>query len=84
MSYSLEKIIPEVLLCICSTLELNDNKLSDSSSLGEFSEWNSLGHINIYFALQKHFNINIPLDSVATIKSVRDWSNIVLKTLISK
>tara|TARA_B100000686_G_C16521413_1_gene827436 strand:- start:668 stop:856 length:189 start_codon:yes stop_codon:yes gene_type:complete len=56
-------------------------KLLPDSKIGDFPQWDSLGHINIYFALQKEFDVHIPLTLAGNVKSVDDWARIIEKII---
>jgi len=46
----------EVLDVIGKALNLEDNSVSLDSSIDDFEEWDSLGHLGILSALDKFFN----------------------------
>jgi len=46
----------EVLDVIGKALNLDDNSISVDSSIDDFEEWDSLGHLGILSALDKFFN----------------------------
>jgi len=74
LTADLEITIDQIRTCISSTLNIKIDDLSAKSSIGEFSEWDSLGHITLYFTLQEVFEVSIPLKNAGTIRSVEDWA----------
>jgi acyl carrier protein len=72
--------IDEVRDCIAKCLVLDIEKLSAASKIGEFPEWDSLGHIRIFFAIQDRFSITIPLELAGDARSVGDWAAAVRKS----
>jgi len=74
-------IINRTLDCISSSLSISRMKLLPDSKIGDFPQWDSLGHINIYFALQKEFDVHIPLTLAGNVKSVDDWARIIEKII---
>ena len=63
----------QVLGCIADTLGINIRDISLNDGIGSFPEWDSFGHISIYFAIQDRFDIIIPIEDAGAIKSVKDW-----------
>ena len=74
-------IVSRTLDCISSCLSIPRTKLLPDSKIGDFSQWDSLGHINIFFTLQKEFDIKIPLKLAGNIRSATDWAEIVEKLI---
>ena len=67
----------KIIKLIEKTLNLNSNKININSKIGDFKEWDSLGHLNIYFELQKSFKIDIDLETASKARSVKDWLMII-------
>ena len=59
------------------TLNLKSKRVNLNSKIGDFTEWDSLGHLNIYFELQKSFKIDIDLEVASKARSVKDWLTII-------
>jgi|MDTB01.2.fsa_nt_gb acyl carrier protein len=70
-------IVDQILNCISLSLSISIEQLTVLSSIGEFPEWDSLGHITLYFAIQETFGIKIPLENAGNIRSVADWARVV-------
>jgi acyl carrier protein len=77
MRKSLETTVYKTLACISKNLEIEIDDLNSQSKIGAFPEWDSMGHITIYFAIQKEFAISIPLDKAGDIRSVEDWARAI-------
>ena len=73
----MEKKIIEV---ISKVLNVEKNLLDKNTSIGDLVEWDSLGHLNIYFELEKQFNTKIDLELAATVRSINDWIDVIKKT----
>ena len=43
----------EIIKLISKAINIKENKLNNNSGIGSVPEWDSLGHLNIFFALQK-------------------------------
>jgi len=69
-----------VISVIAATQHIAVEKISEESSFQELGI-DSLDGINILFALENEFNINIPDDQAQTIRTVRDAVEGVRKLL---
>ncbi len=58
---------------IISFLELGD--LEDSAAMGKVRGWDSLKHIQLFLALESHFNIFIEPDLFGELQSVGQITN---------
>ncbi len=67
----------KIIKLIQKTLNLKSKKINLNSKIGDFQEWDSLGHLNIYFELQKSFKIDIDLETASKARSVQDWLKII-------
>jgi acyl carrier protein len=67
----------KLIKLIKKTLNLKSQKINLNSKIGDFQEWDSLGHLNIYFELQKSFKIDIDLEIASKARSVNDWLKII-------
>lgn len=71
----------KIIKLIKKTLNLKSKKINLNSKIGDFQEWDSLGHLNIYFELQKSFKIDIDLETASKARSVKDWLKIIKKKI---
>ena len=69
----LDKRHSEIMEIIQNTLLLNPGVLKEISKAEEIENWDSLGHLSILVALDKHFNGKIrDIPQMATANSVPD------------
>ena len=71
LSYEITKIVAK-------TLKIDISKINKNSSLGSIKEWDSLMHLNIFFALKKKYS-KIDLEASSGVRSVKDWIRIIEK-----
>ena len=76
-----QSVIDQIRSRISSDLKIKLGDLDAHSSIGQFPEWDSLGHITIYFSIQELFGIVIPLENTSNIRSIEDWVRAVKKQL---
>ena len=75
-----EELTERVIKIISETQHLALDKIQPESSFQELGI-DSLDGINILFAVENEFNINIPDDAAQTIRSVRDMVDGIAKLL---
>lgn len=75
-----EDLSKRVISVIAATQHLPEEKITAESTFQELGI-DSLDGINILFALENEFNINIPDDEAQTIRTVRDAIEGVRKLL---
>lgn len=78
MSY--EELTARVRAVIAATQHLPEEKIAPDSTFAELGI-DSLDGINILFAVESEFNINIPDDAAQSIRSVRDVIDGIAKLL---
>ena len=54
-------------------------KVNANSSVKNTEEWDSLGHLNIFFAIQKKFIKKIDLNEASKIRNINDWHKLISK-----
>ncbi len=56
------------------TIELNENTTSK-----DIEDWDSFEHINLIVAVEKEFDIKVPMGKVTTMKDVGEMVDIILE-----
>ncbi len=75
-----DELTQRVIAVIAATQHLDASTVTAASTFEEL-KIDSLDGINILFALENEFNINIPDDAAQTLRSVRDAAEGVRKLL---
>ncbi len=75
-----EELTKKVIQIIADTQRMPVDKITPDSTFQELGI-DSLDGINILFALENEFNINIPDDAAQTIRSVREMTEGVQKLI---
>jgi acyl carrier protein len=60
----------EVKEIIALVLEINPEQINDNSISQEISNWDSLNHMNIIFAIEEKFDITFEDDELMNLKSI--------------
>lgn len=73
-----EKKVKEIVAQICET---DVTKIQQSTSIGDYPQWDSVGHISILSALEDFYNINFEGKEMVDIEDVADIINAVKRNL---
>ena len=73
--------IKEVVIDILDIEDPDNFILTETSKIEDYSEWDSLAHINIITQLESIFDIRFSLDEVENIFEINDFI-VILKTRI--
>ena len=70
-------ISEELKKVILDELNLDDFDIKDETTAPEVPGWDSLNHINIIIAVEKHFNVRFKGYNVLRLKNVGDLQNLI-------
>lgn len=70
----------KVIEIIAKALEVDPEKITLESAIGDFPSWDSLGQLNILQAVQDEFEIELEPEEMMDIEDVND----IIKTVESK
>ena len=79
-----QKYLYDELQSIFDNVFLDKVELSPSLSAKEVEEWDSLIHISLVVAIEKHFKIRFQTGEVEGTKNIGDFVNLIEKKLKSK
>lgn len=64
------QIIEQVNVIFIDVLDNDDIRITESTSAADIEEWDSLTHIQLVVAIEKHFKVKF------TSSEIRDWKNV--------
>ena len=67
---------------IADVLQLRNSEQSLDGHRDEISEWDSLGHLRIFMAIENTYAIKIPIDDMFSVATVKDIVEVVENNLI--
>lgn len=70
-------ISPELKQVILNTLGIDDWELTDATLAFEVPGWDSLNHINVLLAIEKHFNVQFKNVELLRLKNVGDLQRLL-------
>jgi acyl carrier protein len=80
MTKTNEEVLAEVNRIMCDTFNNQSIKLKYETSASDVAEWDSLNHIELVVAVEKHFKIRFNFTELQKFKNVGEMcDNIVLK-----
>jgi acyl carrier protein len=62
----------DVINLIAKLLEVNPEKISEDTAIGDIPSWDSLRHVAIIIELEKHFNIIFAPEIIMDMEDVSD------------
>jgi acyl carrier protein len=70
-------ISDEMKTVVLGALKLDDWELTDSTVAAEVPGWDSLSHMNVLLAVEKHFRVRFRNVEVLRVKNVGDLQRLV-------
>ena len=69
----------KVIALLAKELSVPKDNIMEDSGMGDFSNWDSVGHFKIILALEKQFNIEFSLEDIMSIENVGDIVKVMSK-----
>jgi acyl carrier protein len=76
-----QQIISQVTLIFRDVLDNEAIVLTESTSAADIEEWDSLSHIQLIVAVEKHFNIKFTSVEISGFKNVGEMCNTIHQKL---
>jgi len=76
-----EQVRTEIQQIFRKVLKIPDLNVNYSTSMDDLEAWDSLNHVVLIDAMEKHFNIRFSLQDLLTINDVEAFCNYVLRKL---
>lgn len=77
-------ISDELKTAILGALKLDDWELTDSTVAAEVPGWDSLNHVNVVLAVEKHFGVRFRNIEALRLKNVGDLQSLVDSKIAQK
>lgn len=71
------ELVEEVRNVVAAALGVPAETLGPDSSVGDFPEWNSLGHMLVVTEIERHFSVSIDSEKIMELESVADFAEAV-------
>ena len=75
------EIIAELQPIFADVLDLPDLRLTAQTTAPEVEGWDSLAHINLVVAIEKHYKVKFALGELQDLKNVGDMANLIIRKL---
>ena len=63
----------DFLIFIASILGIQPSELSENTSYGSIDQWDSLMHIRLVSEIEDKYDVDIPMEEIAKIRSLKDF-----------
>lgn len=70
----IESRVKEIVAEIC---EVDVNEIKSDTTIGDYPQWDSVGHLSILSAVEEKFCVNFEANEIVEIENVRDIVNII-------
>ena len=64
---------------VSNIFEVDLSELSEDTAFGQHEKWDSLMHIRLVMEIEDEYNIEIPIDDVPNIKTLKDFYQYIQK-----
>lgn len=71
----------KILAVVAAVCEVNLEKVSLNTTIGDFPQWDSLGHIKILSEVASEYNIEIEPEDMMEIETVADIVKLVTRKI---
>ena len=62
----------EFLNFVADIMEVDVEEISENTAYGQFEKWDSLMHLRLVMEVEGEYDIEIPIDDVPNIKTLKD------------
>ena len=70
-------ITPELKRVILSALKLDDWDIEDDTIAAQVPGWDSLNHVNVILAVEKHFDVHFKSLEILKLKNIGDLQRLL-------
>lgn len=74
-------ILDQINLIFHQVFENTNLNITEESSAKDIDEWDSLTHVQLITAIEKHFNLRLKLNEIIKFKNVGDMVSLLEKVL---
>ncbi|RYY30116.1 MAG: acyl carrier protein [Chitinophagaceae bacterium] len=78
---TINEVMSQITTIFRDILDNDDIALSNTSTADDIEEWDSLTHIQLIVALEKHFKIKFTTQEITSYKNVGEMAESILKKI---
>ena len=68
----------QLKLLFANTLNIETSKITNDLKMGDVSNWDSLGHLNLITAIEEEFNIFFSNDEIVELNSFENFYDLLI------
>ena len=69
----------ELIRFVASVMDVDPETLSEDTAYGEHEKWDSMMQLRLVMEIEEEFEIEIPIDDVPNIKTIKDFYKYIEK-----
>lgn len=77
--YEEDRIMQEFIKFIESIMEVKPGSLTEDTAYGQHEKWDSLMHMRLVMEIEEEYDVEIPIDEVPNIKTLKDFYQYIEK-----
>ena len=62
---------------IAGVMNVDSSELNENTSYGTIDKWDSLMHMRLVMAIEEEYDVEIPIEDIPNIKSLKDFYNYI-------
>lgn len=64
---------------IAGVMEVSPSDLNENTEYGQYEKWDSLMHMRLVMEIEEEYGVEIPIDEVPNIRTLKDFYNYIAK-----
>lgn len=64
---------------VAGVMQVSSSQLSENTRYKEFKKWDSLMHMRLVMEIEEEYEVEIPIDEVPKIKTLKDFYQYTIK-----
>ena len=69
----------ELIDFIAGVMEVDPSTINEDTAYGQCEKWDSLMHMRLVMEIEEEYDVEIPIDEVPNIKTIKDFYQYIAK-----
>lgn len=62
---------------VASVMEVDPSEINEDTAYGSIEKWDSMMHMRLVMEIEEEYDIDIPIDEVPNIRTIKDFYNYI-------